>query len=155
MEHLPANERPGAARGREGSSIHDTPSGSSTLRTLRTLRTSSTQRTSTSGTPGTFGTLGTLGILGPLGALEYRPQLDGLRAVAYGDVLAVERRLGSERRLLLVNFAGAPVQLSSLPVSTDGLLSLLSSGEILDTAILPAWTSVLLMGTSADESGRS
>jgi peptidoglycan/LPS O-acetylase OafA/YrhL len=77
MEHLPAHERPGAASGREASSIHETPSGSSTLRTLRT------QRTSTLGTPGT---VGTIGALGAIGTLAYRPQLDGLRAVAVAAV---------------------------------------------------------------------
>jgi maltooligosyltrehalose trehalohydrolase len=79
---------------------------------------------------------------------------EGLRAAAYGDALAVERRSGPERRLLLVNFSGAPLRLSSLPVSTDGLLSVLSSGEIADGDILPAWTSVLFAGKS-DEGGRS
>jgi peptidoglycan/LPS O-acetylase OafA/YrhL len=77
MEHLPAKERPGAASGRKASSILGTQTSQSTLRTVRTARTLST---STLATPGTLGTIGTVG------ALEYRPQLDGLRAVAVAAV---------------------------------------------------------------------
>lgn len=72
---------------------------------------------------------------------------EGLSARALVDVLWVERRLGAERRVLLVNFGRAEQRLSELQGELGETRRLLQSDPAPHDDVLPAESAVLLAAT--------
>ncbi|HET9929487.1 MAG TPA: DUF3459 domain-containing protein, partial [Polyangiaceae bacterium] len=74
---------------------------------------------------------------------------EGLSARAMGDVLCVERRLETERRVLLVNFGRRDCALSELGLNLGETRPLLRSDPTPHDDVLPAEGALLLAATAS------